>query len=406
VSDDRKGIELPGLDGLGNVTWLPVSRTAAFMARSSTRSLRADRDCVDLRTHLPSAKLAVGVWMDEMLRGVAAILPGSVVDEAELGRVSERVDAALALFDANGWLDDPVGLHPAPPPPHEVSSVRRSVAGVRYQHLRCDSEFDPPAELTGHERAGADGLRQTHAYVLEHRGEARPWLVQLHGWMMGGPLDLVLMRSLDLHRRLGFNVIHPVAPLHGPRRVGSHSGDGMFSIDYVANVHAMSNALWDARRWIAHVRALGAPSVAVHGISLGGFLTALLAGLEPDLDAVVSGAPPASLDLLLARGWRGAARRRLREHGLIGPRSEAVHRVVSPLAFTPLVAPERRFIYAAVGDRATTAQQAYRLWLHWDRPEVRWHHGSHLTLFGRDVHRFLERALSSTVDAGRPMALV
>jgi hypothetical protein len=125
-------------------------------------------------------------------------------------------------------------------------------------------------------------------------------------------------------------------------------------------------------------------------------MTALIAGLDPDLDAVVSGAPPADLSWLLGKEWRASTRRRLQEHGLLGERSEMMHRVVSPLAMAPVVAPERRFIYAAVGDRATTAQQAYQLWLHWDRPEIHWHHGSHLTLFGRDVDRFLAAALTST----------
>jgi esterase/lipase len=38
--------------------------------------------------------------------------------------------------------------------------------------------------------------------------------------------------------------------------------------------------MWDIRRILHWIRAQGAPSVGVHGVSLGGYQTALLAALE------------------------------------------------------------------------------------------------------------------------------
>jgi hypothetical protein len=75
-----------------------------------------------------------------------------------------------------------------------------------------------------------------------------------------------------------------------------------------------------------------------------------------------------------------------------------VQRVVSPLAFAPRVPADRRFIYAGIGDRISTAQQAHQLWHHWDRPTILWLPTGHVraTVMG-DVHRFVRRAVYSSL---------
>lgn len=395
---------LPAID-VPALTVVPVSRTTTFMVRSLTRPLRAGRECPDLPSQLPTPLLAGSVLLDEMLRGVSANLSGPVAAPDVLARVSDEVDEALALFAARGWLDDPAGFHPAPPAPERVDVTAGWAAAVGYRHLTCDSGYQPVAGVPGAQRwTDQREIATAHAYVLQHAGAPRPWVVQLHGWMCGSPLDLIAMRSLELHHRLGYNVIHPVAPLHGPRRSERQSVPDPLSVDYLTNVHGMANAVWDVRRWIAHLRQLGAPGVAVHGISLGGFLAAMLAGLEPDLDAVIAGTPPAELGVVLSRDWRRPQRQALARHDLVGARLDAVHRVVCPLALPPVVARERRFIYAAIGDRATTPQQAYKLWEHWERHDIHWHNGSHLTSFSPATYRFLSSVLSRTIGADHAVA--
>ena len=46
----------------------------------------------------------------------------------------------------------------------------------------------------------------------------------------------------------------------------------------------------------------------------------------------------------------------------------AITHVVSPLAFTPKIPRDGRFIYAGVADRVARPDQARALWRHWDRP--------------------------------------
>jgi dienelactone hydrolase len=90
-------------------------------------------------------------------------------------------------------------------------------------------------------------------------------------------------------------VLIPVLPLHGPRRIGRMSGDGFLSGNVLDTIHAEAQAVWDARRLIGWARAEGAPLVGVHGLSLGGYTTALLASLQEGLSCVIAGIPVADL---------------------------------------------------------------------------------------------------------------
>jgi hypothetical protein len=76
-----------------------------------------------------------------------------------------------------------------------------------------------------------------------------------------------------------------------------------------------------------------------------------------------------------------------------------VHRVVSPLALPCRVEHGARHIYAGVGDRFTTAGQAYDLWKHWDEPQVLWFSGSHVADWAGSKSSFLDRAIGSAAPA-------
>jgi hypothetical protein len=178
----------------------------------------------------------------------------------------------------------------------------------------------------------------------------------------------------------------------------------VISFDAMANVHGLSQAIWDIRRCILWAREQGATLVGVHGLSLGAYTAAVLAGIEDDLACVVAGIPPADLVTVLARNTPPRSRAVALASGILGDDARAVHRVVSPLTITPYVPPDRRFIYAGIGDRMATARQAEKLWRHWDRPEILWYPGSHVgATWTGDVHRFVRRAVySSLVGTAEP----
>jgi hypothetical protein len=298
-------------------------------------------------------------------------------------RVLRETAQALSLSRRRGWLDDPAGYH-APPPPLVRFALDERRSGVgRYLHLRFESGYAPHRGEPGRARWLARRANRTaHAWLLQHPGPPRPWLVCVPGYRMGGRLvDFVGFRARFVFERLGVNVAIPVMPLHGPRREGRRGGDGFLTGDFVDTVHAQAQAVWDVRRLVGWLRAGGAPAVGVHGVSLGGHTVGLLAALDGELDCAIAGIPAVDFARLvrrLAPRWLLAAAAR---HGLGLDRVERLLRVVSPLAMPPRVPREARFVYAGTADRLATPDHARDLWEHWERPRIAWFEGSHVSFF-------------------------
>jgi hypothetical protein len=81
-----------------------------------------------------------------------------------------------------------------------------------------------------------------------------------------------------------------------------------------------------------------------------------------------------------------------------------IGRMISPLALTPCVPMQGRFIYAGFADRLVhPREQVTRLWQHWGKPEIHWYSSGHTTFFrSRPVQRFIDDALGA-VGARRPV---
>jgi acetyl esterase/lipase len=175
------------------------------------------------------------------------------------------------------------------------------------------------------------------------------------------------------------------------------------SIDLVDSMHGLAQAAWDVRRLIAWLRAEEqARQVGLMGQSLGGHVAALVAGLEDGLSCVVAGIPVVDLPDLFRRHSPPAIARLAQRHGVLGPLSDAVHRVVSPLAMACRVPAEGRFVFGGLGDRMATFGHAHRLWLHWERPKLATYEGGHVGFYWSGaVRRFVTDALgeSGLLDA-------
>ncbi|MGC0420469.1 alpha/beta hydrolase family protein [Embleya sp. AB8] len=374
-----------------------VPRSVGLGVRSYLRSSRAEqRRHPDLPTGRPTPGLVTAAFLDEI---VVALLAGGRLspNPRDAARIRDEVREAVQTLRTRTHLDDPTLFHPAPPALVEPALRARTYGTIGYEQLAFDSGYRPWAGLPGATRRQAAGANQrVWAYVLRHPGEPRPWLVNLHGFGMGRPADLVAFRGRRLHRELGVNILHPVLPMHGPRK-GVRAQDTPFiSFDYLGNVHGLGQAVWDVRRCLDWIRRQGRAPIAVHGVSLGGYVAALLAGLE-ELDCVIVGVPSVDLAWVMAHHAPEDIRRRVRAAGLLGAEAELVHRVVSPPAVTPRLPVERRFVYAGLADRMATPQQAYRLWKHWAEPSVCWYRGSHLgAMWNRQARRFIEDALTSS----------
>jgi hypothetical protein len=374
---------------------LLMALSAASFVAAGLAAVRQELRHEGVPDPTPGLRLGAEVAADEALLATMALtLPHT--DAGDLPRLRRDVHAARELFRDRGWLEKPADFHQLPPPLERPHMRRARAFGLDFEHLRFESGYEPRAEEPARDSwLRLERNRTAHAWVLRHGDPSRPWLLCIHGYQMGAPfLEFAAFEAEILHRVRGLNLLFPVLPLHGPRKEGRRSGDGYLSGDPIDTVHAVTQALWDIRRLLAWARAEGATRIGVHGLSLGGFHTALLASLDDGLACAIPGIPLVDVSRVV---WRHGPPLRIRHFergGVVHEEVSEVLRVVSPLSFEPRVPRDRRYLYAAVADRLVPADQVHELWRHWGEPPIVWYQGGHVTFrFHPAVRRLVDRAL-------------
>lgn len=350
---------------------------------------------------VPPARLTpalVGhVLMDESIMAIA-VGPNRFPRRSDYQRVGAELGRAHALFTERGWIEDPTSYHQDPPPLGEPVVTRGWALGQSYERLWWPSGYEPHLGVPGTDRWLAfESNRTASAWVLRHRDRPRPWVVCVHGFATGSTfMDLIGFRARSLHEQLGVNVAAIVLPVHGARRPTRMSGEEFLGFELMNSVHGLTQSLWDVRRLLTWVRRQEPERVGVFGVSLGGLVTALTAAFEPDLDMVLAGIPVVDFPGLLTHHAPRHLHMRSIEHNILNGTAQDVHRVVSPLAMPTVTPPAARAIFAGLGDRLATTDQARRLWEHWDEPETCWFAGNHVGYLWSDtVWRFVDSVIES-----------
>jgi hypothetical protein len=347
-------------------------------------------------------RTAAELGIDEVVLGAMFTTMGVYASGGQ-ARVAQETSAALEIFADKGWLESPTRFHPSPDKlaDEDVRIRNRSIVGWSFEAIEFESGYQPWPDVPGRERyLGYGNCRQAHAWLLRGKPEA-PWVICAHGLGMGEPiLDLNFLHGRLLHREMGLNLVFPVLPMHGPRKQGLISGRGIATGELLDTVHAEAQAAWDIRRLISWVRAQGAEKIAMQGMSLGGYNTALVSCFEGGLDCAIAGIPAPDLASLM---WWHAPTSVIREaerEGLTQEQAARVLTVVSPLVMKPVVPVEKRYIYGALGDRFVPPAEVQRLAAHWGVDKVHWYPGSHLSFpFHDDVSDFIASAMKDTVLA-------
>ena len=215
--------------------------------------------------------------------------------------------------------------------------------------------------------------------VGEHRAPARPAIIAIHGYMGGHYLFEEAQLPIGWLMKRGLDVALPVLPFHGGRG-GSRRGAPPFpSADPRLTNEGFRQAVADVGALARWLRERGAPQVGVMGMSLGGYTTALLATVLPDLDFAVPMIPLASVaDFAREQGQLGEGAAADAQHAAL----ERANWVVSPFARPPLVPSSRMLVVSAERDRITGPPHAHRLAAHFGAPLVTIP-GGHLVQLGR-----------------------
>lgn len=343
---------------------------------------------------LPAVTLPSEPWTDRLFTGIGLVLDGAaveamrrVVDLALMpGDAIAQLRAAAAPFLAGPLRDDPRRYFAFLDAPLEVpeptTARRRRRSGGVVISRRFASDYRCYDGGTG---------EPNDAILVEHwaheRRAPRATILALHGFSMGYPrIDAWALFASAWFAR-GMDVALLTLPYHGARTPpGARFSGQRFADPNPATMHeAVRRAIYEIQLVRTWLRAYGGAPVGLLGLSLGGYLSALTAGLVDDLDFVVPMVPPVCIGDL---AWRFLANSRgQRQPGAVAytyAELRAMYRVHSPLAFPLRIEKARALIIAGRGDRIVPPEHPHALWEHWGRPAIHWFSGSHLAPFGRD----------------------
>jgi pimeloyl-ACP methyl ester carboxylesterase len=342
-------------------------------------------------------------WRQRLIVGSSAVADlglrtaiASVIGAAMLPRVAAATlrpsqtraeREALEFYAALGAPGDPVAAFPAPTDMPRVSTRGANpfaewMAHGRVENIRFTSSHQAINPALRQRRSLYTRNNVVHAQHWRHDDGPRPTLCLIHGFMGSAYLFNGMFFSLPWFFRSGYDVLLYTLPFHGQRaeRHSPFSGYGYFADGLAGFAEAMSQAVHDFRSVLDHLEHTGVDRIALTGMSLGGYTSALIASVDDRIQAVIPNVPvvtpdaafddwfPASLLVKLGNRVAGTDR------DLMSAAS-AFH---SPLNYAPLVPRDRRLIITGLGDRLAPPDQAEMLWEHWDRCAFHWFPGNHV----------------------------
>jgi dienelactone hydrolase len=228
-----------------------------------------------------------------------------------------------------------------------------------------------------------------------------PTIILLHGGgdclghRYGFPLKVPAIH------RAGFNAATLVAPYHCQRRVRR-----IGAFDHLRVAEAFGQGVAEIRALTGWLLNQGCPSIALFGISLGGWLAGLTATRDSRLKAIVLAVPGVRRDYRATRGKRvlwTPMRKALEKQKAA---REALDKTPMNLTLSqPVIPKENILLIQGRYDLLVEAEQTEELWQKWKQPEIwRLPHG-HISwmgvpgLTGRVLHWLSPRLNAPAVQA-------
>lgn len=316
----------------------------------------------------------------------AAMLPRLAGAARHPSRVAAE-EHALDFYIDLAAKHDPELSFPAPTAAARVSSrpanpVATWMAHGEVRNLRFQSSFEAINPALRDQRRGYTRNNVVHAQHWVHKDGPHPTLCVIHGFMGSPYLLNGMFFALPWFYRSGYDVLLYTLPFHGPRaeKGSPYSGYGYFADGMAGFAEAMAQAVHDFRSVLDYLEHTGVDRIALTGMSLGGYTSALIASVDERIQAVIPNVPVVTPEAafddwfpankLVSLGNRIAR--------VDKAKSDAATMFHSPLNYQPLVARDRRLIIAGLGDRLAPPQQAEILWRHWDRCAFHWFPGNHI----------------------------
>ncbi len=266
---------------------------------------------------------------------------------------------------------------PRPLPAYSVQAVQPplGVRGGLFEKLQWRSVYQS-AEHNSHDNNDA-----VVAWYWRHGDRPRPTIVLVHGFLAPTwTLNEFYLGSRFLFN-LGCDVVLKTLPHHGSRSRKARQVSGMdFMSRGIDGInHAMVQATYDIRSLLDILQQRGVERFGITGVSLGGYTSSLMAGLDERLEFAIPLVPLVSLPDAVME-WKpldAALRAAMLWFGVSMQDVRATMAFHSPLSRPALLPPERLLIIGGMGDRLATPRHAETLQQHWGNCQLHWHAGAH-----------------------------
>ena len=321
--------------------------------------------------------LKAAEWIDVALRtALSSIITGVSIPA---GYTGARLAGVLRNGSALAAQDDAALFHRARPLPEFVVERVRRPLGVRegiFEQIQWHSVYQPEGKSS---RTNNDWVVAWH---WRHGDRPRPTIVLVHGFTAARWEVNEFFLGLNYLYQLGCDVVLKTLPHHGPRRrsVASISG-----LDYVSGGieslnHSVIQSTYDIRTLVDYLQQrCDVARVGLSGLSLGGYTSALMAGLEERFEFVMPVVPIVSIPDAMME-WKpldGALKNIMRKYDVSMQDLRNTMAFHSPLSRPALQAPGNLLVIAGVGDRMASPRHAEALQRHWGNCAVHWFEGSH-----------------------------
>ena len=165
----------------------------------------------------------------------------------------------------------------------------------------------------------------------------------------------------------GWNACFIHLPYHYSRvPPGCYNGELAITPDLVRNAEGLRQGVTELRQFMAWLRTQGVREFGLWSTSYGGWIGALLLGIEPDFRFAVLQAPIANVSHAI---WESAAARHVRSElsrcGITRSDVERHQHLTFPMRVQPLCGPERIILAAGLWDQIALAEDIAALHRAW-----------------------------------------
>ena len=360
---------------------------------------------------LAVASLPAEHWSDGLFTQLGKTLDGMVL--AAMRRVIDAtmmpspaelpaMRASAEVFLTGELQKNPQGYFAfsrRPQPTAAQGRYRRRLSGGLVVDRAFEISYRPHFPENGTQRVAARSDRVLVQHWMHEPKRPKATVLAVHGFSIGQPwIDAFALFAAQWFQR-GLDVALLTLPYHGARtpRDARFSGERFAAPRVNQLSEAVRQAIYEMRMVTDWLREQTPAPVGLLGLSLGGYLASLMAGLYDDLDFVIPMVPPVCIGDL---AWRFHSENRRRggeaEVAFSHEQLRAAYRVHSPLTHLLKVPKERVLIVAGRGDRIVPPEHPHALWQHWGEPDIFWFSGSHLAPFRRRrivaaIERHLQR---------------